>query len=134
MAFGCGVWGVQCKLLLPGRASRCFWSSSRCRFLKGVCVSGAWFSSARGCLQRCSVCCEAWWIFEKLFPAFLQTLMIRDWWMCMIISVMFEFLEYSLEHQLPNFSECWWDHVRTAQGSVSLSKCRVCSKGRGCKC
>lgn len=30
----------------------------------------------------------------------------------MIISVMFEFLEYSLEHQLPNFSECWWDHVR----------------------
>lgn len=37
--------------------------------------------------------------------------MIRDWWMCMIISVMFEFLEYSLEHQLPNFSECWWDHV-----------------------
>ena len=25
-------------------------------------------------------------------------------------SVMFEFLEYSLEHQLPNFSECWWDH------------------------
>lgn len=31
----------------------------------------------------------------------------------MIISVMFEFLEYSLEHQLPNFSECWWDHVCT---------------------
>ena len=23
---------------------------------------------------------------------------------------MFEFLEYSLEHQLANFSECWWDH------------------------
>ncbi|XP_060031869.1 phosphatidylserine synthase 2 isoform X4 [Erinaceus europaeus] len=41
---------------------------------------------------------------------YLKTLMIRDWWMCSIISVMFEFLEYSLEHQLPNFSECWWDH------------------------
>ncbi|XP_046500149.1 phosphatidylserine synthase 2 isoform X2 [Equus quagga] len=41
---------------------------------------------------------------------YLKTLMIRDWWMCMIVSVMFEFLEYSLEHQLPNFSECWWDH------------------------
>ncbi|XP_042638047.1 phosphatidylserine synthase 2 [Orycteropus afer afer] len=41
---------------------------------------------------------------------YLKTLMIRDWWMCIIISVMFEFLEYSLEHQLPNFSECWWDH------------------------
>lgn len=43
-----------------------------------------------------------------------QTLMIRDWWMCTIVSVMFEFLEYSLEHQLPNFSECWWDHVGAA--------------------
>lgn len=37
--------------------------------------------------------------------------MIRDWWACTIVSVMFECLEYSLEHQLPNFSECWWDHV-----------------------
>ncbi|MEE6499376.1 hypothetical protein FKM82_003427 [Ascaphus truei] len=41
---------------------------------------------------------------------YIKTLMIRDWWMCMMISVMFEFLEYSFEHQLPNFSECWWDH------------------------
>ncbi|KAB1251367.1 Phosphatidylserine synthase 2, partial [Camelus dromedarius] len=41
---------------------------------------------------------------------YLKTLMIRDWWMCTIVSVVFEFLEYSLEHQLPNFSECWWDH------------------------
>jgi len=24
---------------------------------------------------------------------------------------MFEVVEYTLEHQLPNFSECWWDHV-----------------------
>lgn len=37
----------------------------------------------------------------------------------MIVSVMFEFLEYSLEHQLPNFSECWWDHVsvQTQEGA-----------------
>ncbi|XP_039696357.1 phosphatidylserine synthase 2 isoform X8 [Pteropus medius] len=42
---------------------------------------------------------------------YLKTLMIRDWWTCTVVSVMFEFLEYSLEHQLPNFSECWWDHV-----------------------
>ncbi|MEJ1287158.1 hypothetical protein NN561_018173 [Cricetulus griseus] len=41
---------------------------------------------------------------------YLKTLMLRDWWMCMVVSVMVEFLEYSLEHQLPNFSECWWDH------------------------
>ena len=39
-----------------------------------------------------------------------KTLIFRDWWFATVISVMFEFLEYSLEHQLPNFSECWWDH------------------------
>jgi len=39
-----------------------------------------------------------------------KTLIFRDWWLTTVISVMFEFLEYSLEHQLPNFSECWWDH------------------------
>ena len=37
-----------------------------------------------------------------------QTLIFRDWWLTTVISVMFEFLEYSLEHQLPNFSECWY--------------------------
>lgn len=40
----------------------------------------------------------------------------------MIISVMFEFLEYSLEHQLPNFSECWWDHVRTRISPLPRSR------------
>ena len=29
-----------------------------------------------------------------------------------VMSIGFELLEYSLEHQLPNFGECWWDHVR----------------------
>ena len=41
---------------------------------------------------------------------FCKTLIFRDWWLTTVISVMFEFLEYSLEHQLANFSECWWDH------------------------
>ena len=42
---------------------------------------------------------------------FCKTLIIRDFWMTNIMSVAFEFLEYSLEHQLPNFSECWWAWV-----------------------
>ena len=42
-----------------------------------------------------------WWI---------KTLILRDLWLCNILSIMFEVLEYSLEHQLSNFSECWWDH------------------------
>lgn len=40
----------------------------------------------------------------------LKTLILRDWWLCTVLSIMFEILEYTLEHQLPNFSECWWDH------------------------
>lgn len=53
--------------------------------------------------------------------------------MCMIISVMFEFLEYSLEHQLPNFSECWWDHVRTAQIMMHLPTWKFSFAGTGGK-
>jgi hypothetical protein len=34
-----------------------------------------------------------------------------------MMSVMFEIMEYSLQHQLPNFAECWWDHVRRPNGS-----------------
>ncbi|XP_076053247.1 phosphatidylserine synthase 2-like isoform X3 [Oratosquilla oratoria] len=44
------------------------------------------------------------------FGWWLKTLLLRDWWLCWVISIMFEILEYTLEHQLPNFSECWWDH------------------------
>ncbi|GFO03340.1 phosphatidylserine synthase 2, partial [Plakobranchus ocellatus] len=40
----------------------------------------------------------------------LKTLILRDWWLCTVLSIMFEVLEYTLETQLPNFSECWWDH------------------------
>ena len=38
----------------------------------------------------------------------LKTLIIRDFWLTSVLSIMFELLEYTLEHQLPNFSECWW--------------------------
>jgi len=41
---------------------------------------------------------------------YAKALILRDTWLCWIISVMFEVLEYSLQHQLPNFAECWWDH------------------------
>ena len=47
------------------------------------------------------------------FGWWLKTVILRDWWLCFVISVMFEVLEYTLEHQLPNFNECWWDHVST---------------------
>jgi len=48
---------------------------------------------------------------NSLLATLFQALIIRDYWLLTVISVLFEVLEYSLEHQLPNFSECWWDHV-----------------------
>lgn len=41
---------------------------------------------------------------------YFKAIVIRDLWICFIMSFIFELLEYTLEHQLPNFSECWWDH------------------------
>jgi phosphatidylserine synthase 2 len=41
-----------------------------------------------------------------------KSLILRDYWFCWILSIMFEVMEYSLQHQLANFAECWWDHVR----------------------
>lgn len=41
-----------------------------------------------------------------------KALITRDYWLCWVLSIAFELCEYSLEHQLNNFAECWWDHVR----------------------
>ena len=54
--------------------------------------------------------------FDVFVPAhflgwWAKTLILRDYWMTLVLSVLFEINEYSLQHQLPNFSECWWDHV-----------------------
>ncbi|PNF28640.1 Phosphatidylserine synthase 2 [Cryptotermes secundus] len=58
---------------------------------------------------------NVWDKFDVFVPThffgwWLKTLVLRDWWLSVVMSVMFEILEYTLEHQLPNFSECWWDH------------------------
>lgn len=45
-----------------------------------------------------------------LFGWVAKALILRDAWLCWVLSVMFEVMEYSLEFQLPNFGECWWDH------------------------
>lgn len=43
-----------------------------------------------------------WWI---------KMMIVRDVKLCWFLSILFEFMEISLRHQLPNFYECWWDHV-----------------------
>jgi len=42
-------------------------------------------------------------IFAHSFGYWCKTLIFRDWWLTTVISVMFEFLEYSLEHQVKFF-------------------------------
>ena len=46
-----------------------------------------------------------------LLPPFLQALILRDVFLLNVLSIAFELMEYTLECQLPNFGECWWDHV-----------------------
>ena len=35
----------------------------------------------------------------------------RDVGMCFVIASLFEILEVSLQHLIPEFAECWWDSV-----------------------
>lgn len=46
-----------------------------------------------------------------LFGWWFKMMIIRDVAMCWICSVVFEILEVTFRHWLPNFWECWWDHV-----------------------
>jgi phosphatidylserine synthase 2 len=36
--------------------------------------------------------------------------MLRDVWISMAVSVLFELMEYTFVFIQPNFMECWWDH------------------------
>lgn len=49
-------------------------------------------------------------VLAHFFGWWAKSIILRDSWFCWILSVMFEVMEYSLQYQLPNFAECWWDH------------------------
>lgn len=42
------------------------------------------------------------WIFKHM--------MLRDIKLSLLLSFLFEFMEYTFEFIQPNFAECWWDH------------------------
>lgn len=48
-------------------------------------------------------------VLAHIFGWFATTFLLRDYWLGWVLSVMFEILELSLKHHLPNFVECWWD-------------------------
>jgi len=49
-------------------------------------------------------------VVAHFFGWMFKALMVRDVWIANVLSILFELLEYTFEHQMPNFSECWWDH------------------------
>ncbi|CCI49075.1 hypothetical protein ABG067_000084 [Albugo candida] len=42
---------------------------------------------------------------------FVGALMIRSHIICWALSILFELYELTFRHWLPNFNECWWDHL-----------------------
>eukprot|EP00357_Protocruzia_adherens_P012426 CAMPEP_0115017546 /NCGR_PEP_ID=MMETSP0216-20121206/28196_1 /TAXON_ID=223996 /ORGANISM="Protocruzia adherens, Strain Boccale" /LENGTH=442 /DNA_ID=CAMNT_0002388413 /DNA_START=33 /DNA_END=1361 /DNA_ORIENTATION=- len=42
---------------------------------------------------------------------FIKMLLIRDWKLCMFMSIFFETMELTFKTWLENFSECWWDSL-----------------------
>ena len=64
-------------------------------------------------------------VVAHLIGWWAKTIILRDIWLSNVISVLFEVYEYTLEHQLPNFHECWWDHVSLTiihVGCIDFSK------------
>lgn len=70
----------------------------------------------RSYAEDCRICWETLWSQMDVFVVahtvgwYVKALVIRDTLTCWILSVMFEVMEYTFQHQLPNFNECWWDH------------------------
>ncbi|KFH10551.1 phosphatidyl serine synthase, partial [Toxoplasma gondii VAND] len=50
-------------------------------------------------------------VLAHFFGWLVKALIIRDARLLWILSVLFEWMEISLRHILPNFWECWWDHL-----------------------
>ena len=51
------------------------------------------------------------YISAHFFGWLVKTLVFRNHTMIWTLSIGFELYEYSLKHILPNFCECWWDHL-----------------------
>jgi phosphatidylserine synthase 2 len=41
----------------------------------------------------------------------MKMLIMRDWYLAWVCSIIFEFLEITFAPWLPNFNECWWDSL-----------------------
>jgi len=48
-------------------------------------------------------------VVAHFFGWFFKALLVRDYVLCWVMSLSWEFIEKFLTHMLPNFAECWWD-------------------------
>lgn len=53
-----------------------------------------------------------------------KMMIIRDYKLAWLISFAFEVIEITFRHWLPNFWECWWDHV-SVQVLTNLRSCSI---------
>lgn len=51
------------------------------------------------------------YIIAHLAGWFVKYLAIRNIWIATFLSLLFELLELTFKHWLPNFNECWWDQL-----------------------
>ena len=51
------------------------------------------------------------YLTAHLLGWYIKMLIIRDVKLCWFLSIFFEILEITFRHWLPNFWECWWDHL-----------------------
>jgi len=49
------------------------------------------------------------YIIAHWFGWWSKMIIFRDAFICLFLSVTFEWLELSFKHWIPNFAECWWD-------------------------
>lgn len=61
------------------------------------------FSNITNALDLYVVCHWFGWWFK--------TVIFRDAYICIFLSITFEGLELSFKHWIPNFAECWWDSL-----------------------
>ncbi|SOV81588.1 phosphatidylserine synthase, putative [Plasmodium sp. gorilla clade G3] len=52
-----------------------------------------------------------WFVCAHLWGWFAKGMIIRNFFLLNINSAIFELLELRFQHILPNFYECWWDHI-----------------------
>eukprot|EP00993_Chasmostoma_nieuportense_P000422 NODE_1390_length_1524_cov_36.197566_g1315_i0.p1 GENE.NODE_1390_length_1524_cov_36.197566_g1315_i0~~NODE_1390_length_1524_cov_36.197566_g1315_i0.p1 ORF type:complete len:475 (+),score=123.59 NODE_1390_length_1524_cov_36.197566_g1315_i0:58-1425(+) len=50
-------------------------------------------------------------ILAHVLGHWAKSVMLRNWRLCFMLSVLFELVEITFQHQLENYLECWWDHV-----------------------